>query len=85
MYMQIRGVAMGSTLVPLLANIFMCELENTIVPTLANDVDMGTRYVDDTFAFIKANQKTEILRKVNSFHPSIQFTMKRKIIIQFPF
>ena len=78
MYMQLQGVAMGSPLGPLLANIFMCELENTIIPTLANDVDMWTRYVDDTFAFMKANQPTEILRKLNSFHPSIQFTYEKE-------
>ena len=56
----------------------MCELENTLVPTLANDVDMWTRYVDDTFAFMKASQQTEILRKLNSFHPSIQFTYEKE-------
>ena len=56
----------------------MSELENTVVPTLANDLDMWTRYVDDTFAFMKANQQTEVLRKPNSFHPSIQFTYEKE-------
>ena len=74
MYIQIQGVAMRSPLGPLLANVLMSELENTVVPTLANDLDMWTRYVDDTCAFMKANQQTEVLRKLNSFHPSIQFT-----------
>ena len=78
MYIQTQGVAMGSPLGPLLANIFMSELENTVVPTLANDLDMWTRYVDDTFAFMKANQQTEVLRKLNSFHPSIQSTYEKE-------
>ena len=75
MYIQIQGVAMGSPLGPLLANVFMSELE---VPTLANDLDMWMWYVDDTFSFMKANQQTEVLRKLNSFHPSIQFTYERE-------
>ena len=70
MYMQIQGVAMGSRLGPLLANIFVCELENTIVPTLANDVDMWTRYVDDTFAFMNA--------KIHWNIPSIQFAYEKE-------
>ena len=78
MYIQIQGVAMGSPLGPLLANVLMSELESTVVPTLANDLDMWTRYVDDTFAFMKANQQTEVLRKLNSFHPSIQFTYEKE-------
>ena len=69
---------MGSPLGPLVANIFMCELENTIVPTLASDVDMWILYVDDTFAFMKANQQNGTLRKLNSFHPSIQFTYEKE-------
>ena len=56
----------------------MSELENTVVPTLANDLDMWTRYIADTFAFMKVNQQTEVLRKLNSFHPSIQFTYEKE-------
>ena len=40
MYIQIQGVAMGSPLGHLLANVFMSEPDNTVVPTLANDLDM---------------------------------------------
>ena len=34
-YIQIDGVAMGSSLAPVLADIFMVELERIVVPTLA--------------------------------------------------
>ena len=78
MYMQVEGVAMGSPLGPLLANVFMCELENVLVPTLTNNMDMWTRYVDDTFAFVKINKQDEILEKINSFHPSIKFTYEKE-------
>ena len=45
---------MGSPLGSLIANIFMCELETTIVPKL--NIKMWTRYVDDTFAFVKPEE-----------------------------
>ena len=35
-YVQTDGVAMGSPLGPVLAGIFMVELENTLVTTLSN-------------------------------------------------
>ena len=37
-YQQTDGVAMGSPLGPILAGIFMVELETTIVPTLGNSL-----------------------------------------------
>ena len=50
---------MGSPLGALFTNIFMCELENTIIPTLGDKVRQWKRYVDDTFAFIKPNTEQE--------------------------
>ena len=34
MYKQVDGVAMGSSLGPILADIFMVELERTLIPIL---------------------------------------------------
>ena len=39
---------MGSPLGALFANIFMCELEKMIVPTIEDKLSDWTRYVDDT-------------------------------------
>ena len=47
-YIQIDGVAMGSPLGPVLANIFMVELEKIIIPKLEKDVKLWRRFVDDT-------------------------------------
>ena len=52
-YFQVDGVAMGSPLGPVLANIFMVELERNIIPALSNDILLWKRYVDDTISFIK--------------------------------
>ena len=42
---------MGSPLGPLLANIFMCELEKHIIPQLEKYMTTWHCYVDDTFTF----------------------------------
>ena len=85
MYMQIDGVMMGSPLGALFANIFMCELENTIIPKLGDKICHWKRYVDDTFAFIKPNTEKEIQQSLNSFHENIQFTYEREQANQISF
>ena len=45
---QIDGVAMGSPFGPVLANIFMVELEKILIPKLEKEVKLWRRFVDDT-------------------------------------
>ena len=47
---------MGSPLGPVLAGIFMVELERTILPTLREHMSPWKRYVDDTISYIKEVQ-----------------------------
>ena len=77
-YRQRDGVAMGSPLGPVLANIFMVELEKTLVPQLQDQVLLWYRYVDDTFSFIKKDCVDQVLQVLNNFHPSIKFTFKKE-------
>ena len=74
MYMQVDGVMMGSPLGPLFANIFMCELENYVIPRLADKLSNWMRYVDDTFALIKPEEERYVQEELNSYHQNIQFT-----------
>ena len=74
LYMQIDGVAMGSPLGPILANIFMVELENKIIPRLNKYLQHWYRYVDDTFAVVDPSKLKLILNKLNSFDRNIKFT-----------
>ena len=46
-YKQTDGIALGSPLGPILAYIFMVELENNIVPALLENLRFWKRYVDD--------------------------------------
>ena len=48
MYVQNDGIAMGLPLGPILANIFMVELEQSVIPTLMDKMKCWTLYVDGT-------------------------------------
>ena len=70
-YVQNVGVAMGSTLGPILGNVFMVELENTLVPRLHEHVKKWRRFVDDTFAYVRNESTDYVLTTLNSFYPNI--------------
>ena len=53
-YVQNDGVAIGPPLGPILTNVFMVELDNTLVPRLRQHIKEWRRYVDDTFAYVTA-------------------------------
>ena len=52
-YIQIDGVAMGSPLGPVLASIFMVELEKILITKLDKEVKLWRRFVDDTICLAK--------------------------------
>ena len=85
-YDQIDGVAMGSPLGPVLANIFMGNFEEKWVMTGNIQPSIWFRYVDDTFTMfdnkIAANQ---FLRYLNSRHNNIKFTIEFEENDQIPF
>ena len=74
-YEQTDGVAMGSPLGPLLANVFMCHLEEK----LTRDGLMPHLYrrcLDDTLARMPSTDaSTMFLNTLNGLHPSLTFTM----------
>ena len=61
MFRQIDGVAMGSPLGPVIANIFMTELEEKIVPQFSDVMSVWLRYVDDTFTIIKDGEIQNVI------------------------
>ena len=77
--------ALGSSLGPILANVFMVELENTLVPRLHPHVKKWRLYVDDTFAYVKNESIDFVLTTLNSFHPNISFTYEKENNSQLPF
>ena len=73
-YQQNDGMAMGSPLGPVLAGIFMVELETSTIPILGRSLLKWKRYVDNTFCYITIGTVNDILNKLNGFHQNIQFT-----------
>ena len=59
--------AMGSPLGPVLQDIFMTELENSLLPNLFKYITFWKRYVDDTICFVKIGTTEFIISVLNSF------------------
>ena len=69
-------MAMGPPLGPVLANIFMVELETLVIPNLSNKVKLWKRFVDNTYCLAKSEDIANILFALNSFHKKINFTIE---------
>ena len=77
-YKQIDGMAMGSPLGPVFANIFMNSLEEKYLSQCPIEIKPKyyKRYVDDTFTvFENIHQAEEFLNYINTFHTNIKFTI----------
>ena len=76
LYRQLDGVAMGSPLGPLLANIFMGKLEATQLSHQINSLTYYKRYVDDIFAV--ASDQANLSTLMHAVNPSIKCTLEEK-------
>ena len=79
-YRQIDGVAMGSQLGLIIANIFMSHLEkHGKLSAIINRTLFYKRYVDDTFVLCRnKNDAEQILADMTNAHPNIKYTIKVK-------
>ena len=80
MFRQIDGVAMGSLLGPILANILVGNYETSLLP-LDNSKPLAYyRYVDDVFSiFPSKNNVNNFFTLLNKMHKCIVFTVKEEI------
>ena len=82
LYEQIDDVAMGSPLGPLMANAFLCSIEEK----LEQDNKLPEFYRRYTFATMKNVPAAEdFLLTLNSCHPSTNFTMELAFDNKLPF
>ena len=86
-YDQIDGVAMGSPLGPVLANIFMGHHEKLWLEQYPGQgLLFYRRYVDDIFyLFEHKEQVQEFLEYINNQHPNIKFTCEEEENNKLPF
>ena len=83
---QIGGVAMGSPLAPVLANLFMGHHEKRWLENYNSGIEFYRRYVDDTFALFNTEQDAlSFFSYINSQHPNIKLTMEREKNHKLPF
>ena len=75
-YEQVEGVAMGSQVSPIVANLYMEYLEQKALSTAPTPPMFCHRYVDDTFVIHKEVNKQGFLQHINSVDPAIRFTME---------
>ena len=85
MYMQTDGVAMGSPLGPILANIFVGYNEQHLFQSIKEPL-MYVRYVDDTFVLFNNEKESKLfLERLLHLHPSLDFTMEAEKDLKLPF
>ena len=76
LYKQTDGVAMGSPLRPLLANVFMCSIEESL-ESQGKLPEFYRRYVDDTLVGMPdLAAATVFLDNLNHAHSVVSFTME---------
>ena len=66
-HVQTDGVAMGSPLGLVLAESFIIEFENLLLPNLTKYITFWKQYVDDTIGFVKIGITEIIISVLNSF------------------
>ena len=78
-FRQHSGLAMGSPLSPVLACLYMESLEKRHYLKIVGEHSTWLRYVDDVFLVTnQRNNLDEMLEKLNSVNPKIQFTLERE-------
>ncbi|BHF85905.1 hypothetical protein SprV_1002908000 [Sparganum proliferum] len=86
LYRQVDGVAMGSPLGPLLADVFMGKLERFQLSEQIDKLKHYGRYVHDIFAIATAETDVAtLLDAANQAHPSIKFTLEMETAGSLPF
>ena len=73
-YQQVEGAAMGSPLSPIVANIFMENVEREALETALRPPSLWKIFVDDTFIILESQHKDEFFHHTNSLDKNIMFT-----------
>ena len=85
-YEQVQGLAMGSPLSAVMAQLFMEALEADHLRHLVGSNAVWLRYVDDVLAVLPARTDVQaLLQRLNAVHPTIKFTVEEERDEQLPF
>ena len=75
-YEQVEGVAMGSPVSPIVANLHMECFERKALACAIHPPRVWYRFVDDTWVIQKQAHKQAFLDHINSINPAIKFTVE---------
>ena len=76
-YEQKEGVAMGSPVSAVVANLYMEFFEELALETALTRHRLWKRYVDDTFCILRKGSTEEVLHHLNGVKPTIKFTVEQ--------
>ncbi len=71
-----HGCAMGSPVSPVIANLYMEEIEERAIANTANPPKVWHRYVDDVLSDMKKDAISTFHDELNSIDPHISFTIE---------
>lgn len=72
-YHQIDGTAMGTSLAPSYANIFVYMNERPLVEELSRFLYLYRRFLDDVLAYLDHSKAEEFMTRMNQLHPKLKF------------
>ena len=75
-YEQVEGAAMGSSVSPIVANLYMEYFRTKSSKYCPPPPKFRHRYVEDTFVIHKEANKQGFLQHINSVEPAIRFTVE---------
>lgn len=84
-YQQKRGLPMGSSASPVVADIVMEELLDNAINNCDIRPKILTKYVDDLFGIIKTSAIGNVLTNLNSFNQYIKFTIEEEAHQKLPY
>lgn len=86
-YRQMDGVAMGSPLAPILADLWLQKIEQKLNKFSKNRPIIWARYVDDIFCLfdIPINKILEFHTRINKWHKNLKFTIEMESNKTLPF
>lgn len=85
-YRQIQGLAMGSPLSAVLAQLFMETLEQDHYKNIVGTASTWLRYVDDVLTILPSGTNAITLcNRLNTVHNTIQFTLEEEHNNKLPF
>ena len=84
-YREIFGVAMGSPIFFIVANLVMESIKNKMLKDFASPPRIWLRYIGDTFIVLKKTEVVSFHKFINNIEDSIKFTVEQEVGNAIPF